>query len=211
MVRSRKKEILESEGTTELSEIEVLRKQVEMLTKQIRLLTTEKNTTDLIENQEIPLHALIKVMSLVPENLNLSTQSKGRGKTFVFTRMFEVKKIPYSDLMSIMENHANFLQQGKFYIMNRAVIEQHGLDDVYKSILTREKIEAILKNDNTTDVVNIFKSANKSQQESIVNYIKDIVLAGEELDIGLMDRLSRAYGKDIYEEIKNVRKSLNIK
>jgi len=199
-----------------LSEIDELKKQINDLLGKVNALTGEKskNTSqesldfdDIDQNNTIKINGddYIKVISLCPYTLNLSTQSKGRGKLYTFTKFGEVKRIIYRDLIDIIENHANFMNDGLFLIMNRDVIRRHGLDDLYSKLLTKEKIEQILEG-NQSDAVNMFRSTNPKQQEMICNMIISEMIDGREMDLNFIDRLSRIMGYNIIEKVGDAKK-----
>jgi len=199
-----------------LSEIDILKQQINELLGKVNALTGEKskNTSqesldfdDIDQNNTIKINGddYIKVISLCPYTLNLSTQSKGRGKLYTFTKFGEVKRIIYRDLIDIIENHANFMNDGLFLIMNRDVIRRHGLDDLYTKLLTKEKIEQILEG-NQSDAVNMFRSANPKQQEMICNMIISEMIEGREMDLNFIDRLSRIMGYNIIEKVEDAKK-----
>ena len=199
-----------------LSEIDILKQQINELLGKVNALTGEKSKNnsqesldfdDTDQNNTIKINGddYIKVISLCPYTLNLSTQSKGRGKLYTFTKFGEVKRIVYRDLIDIIENHANFMNDGLFLIMNRDVIRRHGLDDLYTKLLTKEKIEQILEG-NQSDAVNMFRSANPRQQEMICNMIISEMVEGREMDLNFIDRLSRIMGYNIIEKVEDAKK-----
>lgn len=188
-----------------MSQIEEMRKQIEALSKpQKKELDVEQEESDYANEIKISGEDYIKVISLYPSILNLTTEPRGRGKIFSFKQFGEVKRILYRDLVDIMENHTNFLHDGLFLILNRNVVRKHGLDDAYEAILTKDKIEKIMSG-NQSDAVNLFKSANEKQQGIIVDLIVDKALAGFEVDLNLLDRLSRIIGYNIAEKIESIK------
>lgn len=184
---------------TELSEKDE-KKEIEILRAKIAELESkmgQEEDTDKYANVKIPLDEYIPVMSLIPFRLNLSTKELGTGNIKRFTKFGEIKNILYKDLVEIMEVHSNFLQAGYFYILNPAVIRQHGLDEVYSKILTKEKIEEIL--DTSSDnCVNLYKSANKEQQEIIMRLLINRINDNPgSVNLNVIDRISRESGIDI--------------
>ena len=139
----------------------------------------------------------IKVMSLCPMELNLSTEGNGKGKKFKFDKFGDVKRILYSDLVNIMENNSHFLNYGFFYILDSKVIRKHGLDETYEKILTKEKIERIVNN--SVDAVDLFKSANEKQREFIQDMLIARVRDDIDVDLNMVDRISRIAGINIAE------------
>ena len=160
---------------------------------------------DIVDDIKISSDSYIKVMSLNPYLLTLTTQEYGRGKKFNFEQFGDVKRILYHDLCDIMEQHQNFLNEGRFIILNRDVVRKHGLDEIYKKILTKEKIEIIIQG-NDSDAINLFKSCGKVQQESIATMFVEKILNGIEIDLNLLDRLSRVIGYDISDKAEEMKK-----
>lgn len=196
------------------TEFEELKRQVAELTK---MLTAKKDLQPELEkkitepsegNIKVSGDDYIKVMSLCPHELNLTTQSKGRGKLFTFRKMFEVKRILYRDLADIMENHSAFLEQGLFLILDSDVVRKHGLDETYEKLLDKKKIEQVLQG-NQTDAVNMFKIANPKQQKSICELIINDIVTGEPVDLNFVDRISRIVGYNLQESAENIKQLLN--
>jgi sulfur transfer complex TusBCD TusB component (DsrH family) len=192
MVQSRQKEIKETVSKAEYDE---LKKRFDNLQKSLSEngMIGLKQEDDMDEdNEEIVISGdkYIKVMSLTPYLLTLTTQEYGRGKKFNFTAFGEVKRIMYKDLVDIMEQHANFLNDGYFVVLDRNVVRKNGLDDVYSKILTKEKMDKILIG-NDSDAVNLFKSCGNVQRRFIINMIHDKMLKDEPVDLNVLDRFSR--------------------
>lgn len=154
---------MKNESKTEtkpLSEIEMLRARLAELEEK----ESEKPEEKIQQDEYIP------VMSLLPFNLNLSTKEGGQGSVKKFTRFGEIKRILYKDLMDIVEAHPNFLEDGYFYILHPGFIRQHGLDEIYSKLLTKEKIDLIL-NTKSDEVVAIYESAPEKQQKIIIQML----------------------------------------
>ena len=198
------------------SEVDELKKQIEELRKLVEGSTKAENEVvqddDFVNDDELKISGddYIKVMSLCPYVLNLTTELKGKGKIFTFQKFGEVKRILYNDLVKILEVHPRFANEGLFIIMNSKVVRRHGLDESYDNILTKENIEKILSG-NQSDAVNLFKIANPKQKEMIATIIIDRMVAGAEMDLNLVDRLSREMDyriTDRVNEIKEMQESM---
>ena len=176
-------------------EMDVLKNQVEELQKQLKSLMSNKKVKN--ETKEDGADGYVKVMSLTPHILNLSTLGNGKGKIFTFHKFGEVKRILYHDLVQLLEGNQKFHEQGLFYIMDKTVIEKHGLEDMYEKILTKERIEKIINGENQTDAVNIFQSATEKQQDFVCEMFIQKIFNGETVDLNLADRLSRVMQKRI--------------
>jgi len=199
------------------SELETLQKQIELLQQQNQLLQQQnqllykpidekEDVKENVENTKIPLDDLIEVISLRPEILNLSTDKRGDGKMYTFENFGEKKNILYEYLLQIMEAHPNFLKGGYYYIMDKRVVKRHGLGELYSQILSKEKIEGIINN-NFENIVEVFASTNKDQQSVIINMIVDRAIAGQKIDLNIIDKMTRISEIDI-QEIINERKTI---
>jgi len=165
------------------------------------------------DTNKIQLDEYIPVMSLIPFRLNLSTKEMGQGDIKKFTKFGEVKSILYKDLVDIIEVHSNFMEAGYFYILDPRVIRQHGLDETYSKILTKEKIEEILfNNTNTEHCVDLYNSANPEQQRIIVTLLGSQLKENpSSVNLYTVDRISRLSNVDITkkaEEEKMLQKDL---
>ena len=198
------------------SEVDELKKQIEELRKLVEGVSNGESEIgqedDFVNDDELKISGddYIKVMSLCPYVLNLTTELKGKGKIFTFQKFGEVKRILYNDLVKILEVHPRFANEGLFIIMNSKVVRRHGLDESYDNILTKENIEKILSG-NQSDAVNLFKAANPKQKEMIATIIIDRMVGGLEMDLNLVDRLSREMDYNIanrVNEIKEMQESM---
>ena len=196
MVESKQKKVKE---TVSKAEFDKLQKQLDALQKQLqpevkrekKRVEDEVDENDDINDIVISSDAYIKVMSLTPYLLTLTTEEHGRGKRFDFHGFGEVKNILYHYLCDIMEIHPNFVNEGYFVILNKNVVRKHGLDEVYSKIITdKNKFDQILAG-NQSDASNFFKSMGEAQRGFVVNMIHEKMLAGESVDLNLLDRLSR--------------------
>lgn len=186
---------------------EELQKQLAEMTKRLEELASSKPVEkieqrffDAEEDIEIKPDKYIKVMSLISEKLNLSTEKKG-GRNFMFTHYGEVKRILYADLLRIIENNRGFLDSLYFIIMDGDVIRKHDLVETYSAALNKEKIDLFFApNANQTDAVNLFKAAPEKQKESIVNLILDRMREGHQMDFNFLRRLSDVVGYSISEK-----------
>ena len=195
------------------TELEMLKQQLAEMSAKIAQLSgsgEKEIQSDNGKEIHIALDEYIKVMSLVPNELNLSTRKGKGGKIFQFTKLYEVKRIMYQDLADILENHRNFVDAGFFVVLNKDVIRHQGLDDAYANILTKEKMEDVFRG-NSTDALNLFKSANPEQQEVICRVIVEELADGKEKDLNFVDRISRVVGYSLVERADDMKKSRELK
>lgn len=177
--------------TPEQKEMRELKKQVADLKKIVQSTTANQMPIQYIQQPDngIPLNKQVKVMSLCPNKLNLSTEKGGKGHHYGFERFGETKKISYGDIVAIGENHRNFKEAGFYIILDDAIVEEEGLTDTYAKILNKEKIERILANEE--DAMTLFQSANPKQQKIVVDMIVAKLVAGEYVDQNLVNAIDR--------------------
>jgi hypothetical protein len=193
MVVSKQKEV---KDMVKKSEVDDLKKQIAELrnlidsNKKNDKTDKAKDLEDTNDHIEISSDSYIKVMSVTPYLLTLTTEKYGKGKSFDFHTFGEVKRILYHNLCDIMESHPNLLREGYYVILNGDVVRKHGLDDLYAKILTKEKLEQILVG-NQSDAANLFRACSDAQREFIIDMIHNKIIAGEIVDLNLLDRLSR--------------------
>ncbi|GIU69821.1 MAG: hypothetical protein KatS3mg002_1057 [Candidatus Woesearchaeota archaeon] len=187
IINSLKKEIDEIKGTKEEKEV-----------------IYSENDSDLID---IRPDAYIKVISLTAWNLSLSTKGYGKGKIYTFREFGEMKRIPYADLIEIMESHPEFLREGHFYIANDAVIKKHGLQEYYKHILDKEKIEQIVRGMNPDLCISLYKSATDSQKEVIITLLVErIVNNPDNVNMNFVEKMTKITGIDIAERARDIKR-----
>lgn len=168
----------------------------------------DQSALDDFEEEEIDIRPdkYITVISLCPGELNLSTLPGGKGKTFSFRSFGEKKRILYSNLVDIMEATPRFLEEGMYYIADKKVITRHGLDDIYSTILTKESIERMFSDDiSEEDAATLYKSANKNQQDIIVNLFVRKLIGGANLNLNLVNTISRLSKTDISAKVEEAR------
>ena len=210
-------DIKEPEVKPEVDTIELM-KMINELKEKINSMEAEKpkdKNIPVSNEEKINSDDYIKVMSLNPYELNLTTERNGRGKIFSFKDFGEVKNILYGDLVLIIETHGSFLNQGRFVILDRRVIRRHGLDESYGKLLTKENFEAILdgrlsnnSSGNQSDAVKLFEGANDVQREAVSRIFVDKILAGEDVDLNFLYRLKRIIGYSIVEKAEGIRKTI---
>jgi hypothetical protein len=167
----------------------------------------EQSVVEEYEDDEIEIspQKYVTVISLTPNQLNLSTQPGGKGKVVTFNTFGEPKRIIYSSLVDIMDAAPGFLERGCYYIADKKIIRKHGLDDLYKTILTKQVIESIFSESmSDEDVTTLYKSANKTQQGVIIDLIvHKLMTDGASLDMNMVANISKISGIDILKQVED--------
>jgi hypothetical protein len=166
----------------------------------------EQSVVDEYEDEiDISPQKYVTVISLTPNQLNLSTQPGGKGKVVTFNTFGEQKRIMYSNLVDIMDSAPGFLERGCYYIAEKRVIRKHGLDDLYKTILTKQVIENMLSESmSDEDVTTLYKSANPTQQGVIIDLITRKIMSDEKsIDMNMVANISKISGVDILKQVED--------
>jgi len=191
-----------------------LEKQIKALTKLVTGSQNQSSQSNTSVEADIPSNKQIRVISLCPEILNISTEKAGRGHRYTFEGFGEIKKIPYGDLIQINQNHRNFLEGGKYYILDERVVLEEGLTYVYEKILPKEKIEEVLKNGE--HALEYFQQADRRQQKLLVDMVVRAMSDGKVFDFNLIANMDRFYNEkndpnyiSINDRVKNNKELLS--
>jgi hypothetical protein len=185
---------------SELDEIKKMLLNLNLNQNQSQVVAQKQTVIKNIEEDdpEIRQNKYIKVISLNFGKLVLSTEGRGQGKIFTFNKFGEVKNIIYSDLANLIHHQQSFAEQGRFYILDKQVVKNHGLVEYYDKLMTKEMIDNIL-NHNRDEIISLFTNATDAQKETIVNILIKKIVNGEDVDINKIDILSRIWGQNIYD------------
>jgi len=172
-------------------------KELEIENALLQAQLTERGTLLVKENIEfeeeefdISPTAYIKVMSLIPNRLNLCTKERGQGNVYKFDTLFQTKRIMYKDLAEILEVNRGFLEKGYFAILNRKVVRLNGLDEEQDKNLDKEKIEQVFLG--TDEGLSLYASASESQQKIIIDtLIEKMINEPDSVDLNTVDKISR--------------------
>ena len=211
-----KKVVEKKDNNEEL--IKQLMEQVASLTKQVEDAKNEK--TDLQQlvsvlqsngGQNNNLPKKVKVISLLENKLNLSTQPNGAGKVYTFAKLGDSKVIRMQDLEEILSivQYREQAEKGYFYICNADIIEEFGLTEEYEHIVNDKVLSDVetLKSDNAVD---IFVGLNKTVQGSLARKMAENIANGERLDRNKLEDIRLATDIDI-EKMANNFKEFNEK
>jgi len=144
-------------------------------------------------------------MSLTNNLLNLTTEGKGKGKNYPFSKFGQTKNIIYSDLIGIIDNNEKFTNNGKYYILNKDVVRNNQLEEIYDNLLTKSVMNNIMKLDEK-QIYDIFQNAIASQRDTIVSLLVNRIRNKETLDLNKLDIISKLYGKNIIEIAEKIDK-----
>ena len=180
-------EKLQAENAELKERMDKLMNMVENMPKQ-----TDTNTSVLGTERDIP------VMSLLPHQLNLTTQPYGQGTVYTFNSMYEELIIPYGDLKEIVRANRSMAQNGKFYILDEEAVVSLRLKGAYKTIIKPDELQKVLNNvGSAQQLIEIYKMAPQGQKQTIVEILKDKRLYNENVDMNVLSEISKISGVDL--------------
>jgi len=202
------KKALETAKDKLSEEVNAIRAMVEQLMagKQ-ETLNVENVKSNEIEEEDIdiiPPNKYIRVTSLCQGALYLSTEPYGRGNVVSFYTFGQTRNITFATLEKIVGSNRAMAENGRYYIQDIKAIRLLMLEDEYKDILDLKAIEAIVNNENS-NILEVFKSAPKTQKEHVVNMIIKKVLGGGHIDYNQLSKISEIYGKNIITKIEDAK------
>ena len=186
--------------------------QIDELKNQVaNLLTVINNKTELQQKSagnsirdedNIRADDYVMIMSLIDHELNLSTHKNGTGKLFKFKKFGETKRVLYSDLTEILENHFSFAEAGYFYILDKRILRLYTLlESAYENVLDKDKIEKILACKNKDEALLFYSTANPKQQkiinEMIISKVRD---NADSINLNIVDAISRVAKINLVEQ-----------
>lgn len=186
-----------------LQENEILLNRLNRL--EAMLMNNDKTKEDTKEEGTIiPMHKIIKVVSLYHGVLNLKTSSSDQTTIFKFNHFGDEQPIFYSDLVKAISIQQRFFKDGFCMILDKEVVKAHYLTDAYKNLLNREQIEGFL--DFSEQEITIkYPKLTEQQKMSVLESIAIKINAKENIDMNKVDVLSSVSKQDLYDLAKKLK------
>lgn len=152
---------------------------------------TQIATTPIVSNEDISGDDEVLVISLTPNKLNLC--GADGAVLFTFDEMYEEQYIDYASLKEIVRVNREMAKNGRFYILDEKIVNKLRLKNNYKNVLAPEQLKNILRSD-TQKAVELYKLANKTQQSTIIELVKQSKFRGDAVDFNLLSELEKLSG-----------------
>ena len=169
-------------------QLEEQKRQIESL---LNMIQGQSVSNVVVNNDEIGGDEEFLVISLTPNKLNLL--GADGSVLFVFDDIYEEQYIDYASLKEIVRVNREMAKNGRFYILDERVVNKLRLKNNYKNILTPDQLKSILKSD-TEKAVELYKLANKAQQSTILELVKQSKFKGDSIDMNLLSQLEELSG-----------------
>lgn len=138
----------------------------------------------------------IKVVNLMCNPLNISTEPNGEGRVYAFKEYGDTKLIKYDDLVEIVSSYPNTMEKGYAYICDKDAVEALGLAEEYKSLFDKDTMDKVIWLRSETDL-ELFLGMDDYLQESVAIKIAEKLNANERIDYNYLRTIKDKTGIDI--------------
>lgn len=188
----------------EQENIELKQKMAEMMTMIEQMSKTQVQPQVIIQQAQSNIPRSVKVMSLVPNFLSLTTEARGGGIKYFFSRFGQCEDIPFDHLALIKKVAWKHLEAGVFYICDEQAVESLFLTDLYKKLVNKDAIDKIV-NLTTDNDIEIFRNLSKSMQEVIVDMIVQNTINEQIYDLNRISQIERITGISISQKVADIK------
>ena len=171
-------------------QMEAMQAQMELLVKQVAMNTNITNTT----NQKPERN--IEFINMVPGTLVL------RGnQIWKIEGQFNSRSFLEREARIIVNNMQNTIRSGYVYIADYDFIKENELSEVYDTMLSDQQLKDLL-NKNFQEVVEIYKTVPKAQQDIIISMIKEKKESGVQIDANILIKIGELCGQDFLRGVE---------
>lgn len=165
-------------------QMEAMQAQMELLAKQMAMSNAPVVTTKKPERN-------IEFINMVPGTLVL----KGT-QIWKIEGQFNSRAFLESEARIIVNNMQNTVRSGIVYIADSEFIKDCELEAAYTTLLSNEQLKNLL-NKNFNEVVEIYKTVPKAQQDIIVSMIKEKRESSVYIDANILIQIGELCGQDL--------------
>ncbi len=200
---------LEKENTELKTSLEQMQKQFDQMQKMLNnLANAQPQTQPQVQPQQNLSSKKIRVISLIPNMLVLTTEPDGGGRVFYFDKFGAEKRIKFDDLDNIVQTHYWIFEQGLAYICDKEAVAELGLQEEYENIIDKKGIVEIAKLQSKEDV-EMLCTMNETMQEKVIDMIAEDVAQGNTRDMANLFEIQNRLGIDVIgkaKELKEIKK-----
>ena len=146
----------------------------------------------------------VKVVNLMQNPLNISTEQDGNGRVYSFKNYGDSRLIKFDDLADIVASYPYTMEHGLAYICDKEVVEELGLADDYAKLFDKERMDKVVKLREESDL-DLFLGMDINLQESAAKRIAELINANERMDYNYLRVIKEKTGIDIEEIAKNLK------
>ena len=179
-----------------VQENEILKKQMESMQAQMELLAKQMAMSNSPVVSTKKPERNIEFINMVPGTLVL----KG-NQIWKIEGQFNSRSFLEREARIIVNNMQNTIRSGYVYIADYDFIQENELTEVYNTMLSDQQLKDLL-NKNFKEVVEIYKTVPKVQQDIIVRMIKDKKESGSQIDANILIQIGELCGQDLLREVE---------
>ena len=191
-----KKEEVEEVNENLSQENELLKKQMEAMQAQMELLVKQMAMSNAPVADTKKSERNIEFINMVPGTLVL----KG-NQIWKIEGQFNSRSFLEREARIIVNNMQNTIRSGYVYIADYDFIQENELTEVYDTMLSDQQLKDLL-NKNFKEVVEIYKTVPKAQQDIIVRMIKERKEAGIQIDANILIQIGELCGQDLLRGVE---------
>lgn len=178
-------------------ENELLKKQMEAMQAQMDMLAKQMATGNtIIAKNSKGQEKNIQFINMVPGTLIL------RGtQMWKIEGQFNSRSFMEREARIILNNMQNTIRSGYVYIADNDFIQENDLGEVYANMLSDEQLRNLF-NKNFNEIVEIYKTVPKAQQDIIISMIKEKKASGAYVDANILIKIGELCGQDLITNIE---------
>lgn len=148
----------------------------------------KEESSQVVIKQNGDLTRTIKVVSMIPNVYNLSTQPYGKGKLYQFMKFGDSHMIKFNDMQDILALYLEQFEKGYAVLTSKADYEDLGIGYIYDEVLSKEKVEELitLKRDDAIDTI---LNMDEDMAEKIIGVIANKIVDGYQYDYNKIKKL----------------------
>lgn len=187
--RGRKKAELKVEKLDDNNELEQVKKEKDELAKMLKKMQAQmeslqnqfnaqnSDNNNIVVTQSDNITRTVKVISLVPNTYNLTTQPNGRGKLYTFNKFGDSLNIRFTDMQDILNIYGQQFESGMAILTNKKDYDDLAIGYLWDSVISKDKLDRLLelKDEESIDAI---LNMDKDTQERIARIIAQKIFDG---------------------------------
>ena len=189
LTRGRKKAEPKVEKLDDNNELEQVKKEKDELAKMLKMMQAQmeslqnqfnaqnSDNNNIVVTQSDNITRTVKVISLVPNTYNLTTQPKGRGKLYTFNKFGDSLNIRFTDMQDILNIYGQQFESGMAILTNKKDYDDLAIGYLWDSVISKDKLDRLLELKDKESIDAIL-NMDKDTQERIARIIAQKIFDG---------------------------------
>lgn len=187
--RGRKKAEPKVEKLDDNNELEQVKREKDELAKMLKKMQAQmeslqnqfdaqnSDNNNIVVTQSDNITRTVKVISLVPNTYNLTTQPNGRGKLYTFNKFGDSLNIRFTDMQDILNIYGQQFESGMAILTNKKDYDDLAIGYLWDSVISKDKLDRLLelKDEESIDAI---LNMDKDTQERIARIIAQKIFDG---------------------------------